>query len=61
MAIMTLEDVDFCQRARQAGFKVLYLPGPRVAHIAGASSQIVGSSNPNRRPPRYWASAFISR
>ncbi|HEY3593992.1 MAG TPA: glycosyltransferase [Polyangiaceae bacterium] len=54
---MYYEDVDYCQRARQAGFKVLYWPVPKIAHIAGASSNIVGSSNPNRRPPRYWYEA----
>jgi serine acetyltransferase len=54
---MYFEDVDYCQRARQAGFKVLYVPEPRVAHIAGASSHVVGSSNPKHRPPRYWYEA----
>jgi N-acetylglucosaminyl-diphospho-decaprenol L-rhamnosyltransferase len=54
---MYFEDVDYCNRAREAGFKVLYCPVPKVAHIAGASSNVVGSSNPNRRPPRYWYEA----
>lgn len=32
------EDVDFCWRARQAGWKVVFVPGVRVIHLRGASS-----------------------
>ncbi len=32
------EDVDFCWRARQAGWKVVFVPRVRVMHLRGASS-----------------------
>ena len=31
------EEVDFCRRSRQAGFKVVYWPGTSVIHHAGQS------------------------
>ncbi|MGH7775218.1 MAG: glycosyltransferase family 2 protein [Candidatus Binatia bacterium] len=36
---MYCEDVDFCLRARQAGWKVHYHPGMRVLHHIGGSSR----------------------
>jgi len=54
---MYFEDVDFCRRARQAGFKILYCPIPRVAHIAGASSHVTGASSTGKRLPRYFYEA----
>jgi hypothetical protein len=33
-----VEDIDFCFRAKQAGFKVFYLPQARVIHHHGLSS-----------------------
>jgi GT2 family glycosyltransferase len=38
---MFLEDVDWCLRARQAGWRVRYTPRARVVHIKGFSSQSV--------------------
>jgi GT2 family glycosyltransferase len=32
------EDVDYCWRAHQAGWKVLYTPTPRIVHAVGRSS-----------------------
>ena len=32
------EDVDYCWRAHQAGWKVLYTPSPRIIHAVGRSS-----------------------
>jgi GT2 family glycosyltransferase len=34
-----MEDIDFCLRATQAGWKVIYHPGLRVMHQIGASSR----------------------
>lgn len=49
------EDVDFCLRARQAGWETWYVPASRVEHYAGASAP------PARRMraqvPRYWFKA----
>lgn len=36
---MYCEDVDFCQRAKTAGWRVRYHPGARVMHHVGASSR----------------------
>lgn len=33
-----VEDADWCERARRAGFKLLYVPGARVWHKVSASS-----------------------
>lgn len=33
------EDVEICVRARRNGYRVLYCPGARVTHLAGASSR----------------------
>lgn len=32
-------DVDYCQRLRQAGWKIVYLPDPKVIHHGSASVQ----------------------
>jgi Predicted glycosyltransferases len=37
-----LEDVDFCQRARRTGFKVIYTPRARLWHANAASSAVGG-------------------
>ena len=46
------EEVDFCYRAKQAGFECWYVPQSRVIHLVGQSSGVT-SSKPGRRP-RYW-------
>jgi GT2 family glycosyltransferase len=35
---MYLEDMDYCIRLRQAGWKLYYLPGGEVVHLGGGSS-----------------------
>ena len=39
-----VEDVDFCERARRAGFEVHFLPEVAVVHIGGASSSQIDNS-----------------
>lgn len=46
------EEVDFCYRAKQAGFECWYVPQSRVVHFVGQSSGVT-SARPGRRP-RYW-------
>ena len=38
---MYCEDVDFCLRARRAGWKIVYHPGLRVRHHSGSSARAV--------------------
>jgi N-acetylglucosaminyl-diphospho-decaprenol L-rhamnosyltransferase len=53
---MYFEDVDYCHRAREAGWKVLYWPAAEVAHFAGSSSG-VSSAKQTKRAPRYYYEA----
>ena len=38
-----LEDADFCQRAKKAGFKVVYQPKAKLWHANAGSSQVGGN------------------
>ncbi len=46
------EEVDFCLRAKRAGFSCWYVPQSRVVHLVGQASGVT-SAQPRRRP-RYW-------
>jgi hypothetical protein len=48
------EEVDFCLRARRAGWPCWYVPDSRVAHLVGQSSGVTNLKEPARRRPRYW-------
>lgn len=48
------EEVDFCSRARRAGWQVWFVPESRIVHLEGAST---GISDTQRRRPRYWFEA----
>ncbi len=54
---MYFEEVDFCLRARRAGFPCWYVPGSRVVHLVGQSSGVTAASEKRRRRPRYWFEA----
>jgi N-acetylglucosaminyl-diphospho-decaprenol L-rhamnosyltransferase len=52
---MYFEEVDFCKRAKDAGFRVGYVPQSRVIHLVGQASGITSSGKrPMRRRPTYW-------
>lgn len=51
---MYFEDVDYCRRARAAGWGVLYWPEARVLHYNGASSGLSFQLADTRRRPRYY-------
>lgn len=50
---MYFEEVDFCRRARAAGWTCWYEPASRVVHLVGQAS---GVTDPKlrRRRPAYW-------
>ena len=45
------EEVDFCLRARKAGWQVWFVPESRVTHLEGAST---GIRDRQHRRPKYW-------
>ncbi|MCY2978696.1 MAG: glycosyltransferase family 2 protein [Planctomycetota bacterium] len=52
---MYFEEVDFCQRAINAGFEVGYEPRSRVIHLVGQASGVTSSKTSIRkRRPAYW-------
>ncbi|MEM7137547.1 MAG: glycosyltransferase family 2 protein [Myxococcota bacterium] len=52
------DEVDFCLRARRAGWSAHYVPQSVVVHLVGRST---GISDPNKRPPRFPTYWFDSR
>lgn len=57
---MYFEEVDFCLRARRAGWPSWYVPEARVIHLIGQSSGVTALDREARRKrrPAYW---FASR
>ena len=45
------EEVDFCFRAKRAGWKVWYVPQSQVMHLEGAAT---GIRKPGARRAKYW-------
>lgn len=48
------EDMDFCRTARNAGWKILYWPKPRVMHYMGGFTQVTTREELLKRGPRYY-------
>ena len=55
---MYFEEVDFCLRARRAGWPCWYVPGSRVVHLVGQASGVTDVKRARKRRPAYW---FASR
>ena len=51
---MYFEDVDFCQRARSAGWNIINNPNARVVHLRGGSSPVKSQTAEKKRLPRYF-------
>jgi len=52
------EEVDFCFKARRAGWSCWYLPESRVVHLVGRSTGVTVRRNPPRRPRYWWESRY---
>jgi len=51
---MYYEDIDYCRRARAAGWTVHHEPRARVVHLRGGSSSVKSDAASRRRLPRYY-------
>lgn len=51
------EEVDFCRRAREAGWECWYVPSSRVVHLVGQASGVTDTKRPAKRVPPYWFAA----
>jgi len=51
---MYLEDIDYCRRARGAGWRCLYWPLSRVVHLRGGTSSVKRATQERKRRPRYY-------
>lgn len=50
---MYFDDVDYCRRARNAGWKVLHWPDARVVHLRGGSGSVKSEVAARKRPRPY--------
>ncbi len=51
---MYFEDVEFCYRAKQAGWLIQYEPSAHVVHLRGGSSPLKAQAKLRKRLPRYF-------
>lgn len=50
---MYFDDVDYCRRARNAGWTVLHWPDARVVHLRGGSGSVKSDTAARKRPLSY--------
>ena len=51
---MYFEDIDYCLRARRAGWRIAAVPGAVVTHDEGGSGDLVENQRAGRRLPAYY-------
>ncbi len=51
---MYFEDVEFCHRARRAGWDIVHNPAARVVHLCGGSSPVKEQTRLKKRLPKYF-------
>jgi N-acetylglucosaminyl-diphospho-decaprenol L-rhamnosyltransferase len=51
---MYFEDVDYCRRARAAGWRIAYVPLARVVHLRGGRSPDEFDAHQRQRRPAYY-------
>ncbi|MGE3316319.1 MAG: glycosyltransferase family 2 protein [Planctomycetaceae bacterium] len=54
---MYFEDVDFCRRARNDGWKIAFEPAARVVHLRGGASPEDFDERERRRRPQFYYAA----
>lgn len=50
---MYFDDIDYCRRARNAGWTVLHWPDARVVHLRGGSGSVKSEVAARKRPRPY--------
>jgi len=55
---MYFEDVEYCRRARAAGWEIIHNPKAHVVHLRGGSSPVKQRVMERKRVPRYY---YVSR
>jgi len=48
------EEVDYCRRARRAGWECWYVPQSRVVHLVGQATGVTDTRRAPARVPDYW-------
>ncbi|MGI9428914.1 MAG: glycosyltransferase family 2 protein, partial [Bythopirellula sp.] len=48
------DDVDFCLRAKRAGWPTWYVPASRIVHLVGKTTGVTETANRPKRRPSYW-------
>ena len=48
------DDVDFCLRAKRAGWPTWYVPTSRIVHLVGKTTGITATGSRPKRRPSYW-------
>jgi GT2 family glycosyltransferase len=51
---MYYEDVDYCRKARQHGFRIVNEPKAHIVHLRGGSSPVKALQRARKRRPRYY-------
>lgn len=54
---MYYEDMDYCRRAREKGYRIAYQPAAKVVHLRGGSSEVKRHTIERKRRPRYYYAA----
>lgn len=51
------DDVDFCLRAKRAGWPTWYVPTSRIVHLVGKTTGVTEEQTRPKRRPAYWFNA----
>jgi len=51
---MYYEDVDYCRRARNLGWRIVNEPAARIVHLRGGTSPVKALQRERKRRPRYY-------